>query len=110
MRVLVTGGRDYADHAALWKVLDELKPTVIIHGDATGADAYAGEWAEIRGVLCVVEPAKWDLIGPFAGNLRNMVMIDRHHPDLVVACPGGNGTRHCVTYALLRGIPVRRVA
>jgi hypothetical protein len=106
-KVLVTGGRDYADSEALWRVLSEIKPTVIIHGGARGADTLAGEWAEWAGVPTIVVEPKW-LLGPIAGHLRNLRMLDLK-PDLVVACPGEDGTRHCTTNALLRGIPVRRV-
>ena len=50
MRVLVCGGRDYKDVDAVYMVLDGLKerPTVIIHGCASGADSIAAMWAEER--------------------------------------------------------------
>lgn len=108
-RVLVTGGRDYTNHDALWAVLNELKPSVIIHGGARGADTLAGEWAEWAGVPTIVSPANWNLMGPVAGLLRNVRMLEQYKPDIVVACSGGAGTRNCVSNALLRGIPVRRV-
>jgi SLOG family YspA-like protein len=49
MRVLVCGGRDFADSALLYGVLDELNRTktiiCVIEGDAPGADRLAGQWA-----------------------------------------------------------------
>jgi YspA, cpYpsA-related SLOG family len=49
MRVLVCGGRDFADSALLYGVLDELNraKTIIcvIEGDARGADRLAGHVA-----------------------------------------------------------------
>jgi YspA, cpYpsA-related SLOG family len=49
MRVLVCGGRDFADSALLYGVLDELNRTktiiCVIEGDARGADRLAGQWA-----------------------------------------------------------------
>lgn len=124
-RVLVTGGRNYgkvppfatpaqrvkALHEAqeLFKVLDEAKPSVIIHGGAEGADMLAGDYAAKHGLNVIVVPASWALAGVMAGLLRNIRMIEHHKPDLVVAAPGSAGTEHCIKNALLRGVPVRRV-
>ena len=50
MRVLITGGRDFADRILLFEALDRLHAihsfSVLIHGDAKGADTLAGEWAD----------------------------------------------------------------
>lgn len=108
-RVLVTGGRDYADRDALYAVLDELRPTVIIHGNATGADTLAHDYAEKHHTIEIKTPAPFKYIGPVAGILRNIYMLDHFHPDLVVACPGNSGTENCIRNALVRGIRVRRV-
>ena len=47
MRVLVTGGRDYADRKAVARALDPfIAPDLtIIHGGANGVDALASAWA-----------------------------------------------------------------
>jgi hypothetical protein len=46
MRVLVCGGRDFSDQALLEAVLDDLDRarvvTLVIEGDARGADRMAG--------------------------------------------------------------------
>jgi hypothetical protein len=107
--VLVTGGRGFTERAALYAALDEEKPTVIIHGGATGADRMAGEYAADRRIPCITEPANWAIEGVLAGLIRNIRMIERHKPDLVVAAPGGAGTEHCIKNALLRGVPVKRI-
>lgn len=48
LRVIVCGGRDYADAEAVWRVLSEIDDTegvaTVAHGGATGADSEAGEW------------------------------------------------------------------
>jgi YspA, cpYpsA-related SLOG family len=54
MRVLVCGGRDFDDAGLMISVLDRLhteKPfTVVIHGNARGADRIVDAWAWRRGV------------------------------------------------------------
>ena len=55
MRLLVTGGRDYADRANVWATLDAIHAATpiatVIHGACpTGADRHAAEWAANRGV------------------------------------------------------------
>ncbi len=108
MKVLVTGGREYQGGAALWTLLDEINPDAVIHGGARGADYFAGWWARSRGKEEIAVPASWNILGMWAGRSRNMKML-RMKPDLVVACPGGDGTRDCVTKAHALGIKVRYV-
>lgn len=53
-RVLVCGGRDFADRGALHLALDRLHASlgfsVVIAGGARGADTLAAEWAGERGI------------------------------------------------------------
>jgi hypothetical protein len=115
MRVLVCGGRDFHDIALLVRVLDALHLrfhfSSLVHGGARGADQYAGKWA--RGVLGArnvkVFEADWDRHGPNAGAFRNQRMLDEGQPALVVAFPGGAGTRDMVRRALRAGIRTLRV-
>lgn len=112
MRVLVCGGREYTDKAALWSVLDAIGPpevSAIISGMARGADTLAAEWAERFGFPLQKFPADWTAHGRAAGPLRNQRMIDEGQPELVVAFPGGKGTADMVLRAEKAGIPVRRV-
>ena len=52
MRVLITGGRSFDDRTLLFETLDRLHAihefTLLIHGDARGADRLGGEWARER--------------------------------------------------------------
>lgn len=58
MRVLVCGGRNFADRELLARTLAPYKPSPanaasehkIIEGGARGADSMAREWAEVFGV------------------------------------------------------------
>ncbi|HEV7285225.1 MAG TPA: DUF2493 domain-containing protein [Kaistia sp.] len=107
MRVLVCGGRDFADRPRLNVALDGLKPSFLIHGGAPGADALADYWADIRGIPHRTFPADWNTHGKAAGPIRNQRMIDEGKPDLVIAFPGGRGTADMIRRAKAAGIPVR---
>ena len=110
MRVLVCGGRDFADQACVYRVLDHLHArqpfAVLIEGGATGADALARQWAVDRGVPNQTFRAEWDKHGPAAGPLRNARMLAEGAPDLVVAFTGSNGTANMVRQARAAGVRV----
>lgn len=109
MRVIVCGGRDYADRERLFAVLDNMhrrhRISEVIEGGATGADAMAGEWATERGINLTVMPADWKGQGKRAGPLRNRRMLDLH-PDMVIAFKGGRGTAHMKAIAKAADIAV----
>jgi hypothetical protein len=109
MKVLVTGGRDFADREMLFACLDcihsETPITHVIHGGATGADNLADQWAKSHGIPLTSFPADWMKYGKSAGPIRNREMIATK-PDLVVAAPGGRGTKNCVDMAINAGIRV----
>ncbi len=113
LRVLVCGGRHYADIDRVTNTLDCLhnqqvgvKIDVVIHGAAPGADTLAGLWAESRGVATSKFPANWHEHGRKAGAIRNQLMLDVGMPSLVVAFPGGTGTADMVRRAKRAGISV----
>ncbi len=110
LRVLITGGRDYSDRDFLFETLDRLHAThafsVLIHGDASGADKLAGEWAAARGIEVQTRPADWTRHGRAAGPIRNQTLLAEEKPELVVAFPGGKGTADMVTRARKAGIEV----
>lgn len=118
MRLLVCGGRTFADADGLASVLDEWhrrRPlTVLIHGAARGADSLAGQWARSRGIA--VEPypvtssewSAWKAVGrprPSPGTVRNARMLAEGHPDAVLAFPGGVGTADMVRRSKAAGVP-----
>lgn len=111
MRLLVCGGREFADKAALFDVLDavhrERPVEVVIQGGARGADQLAYVWAVARSVQTYTFEADWNRYGTKAGPIRNQEMLDRGKPDLVVAFPGGRGTADMVRRATIRGVEVR---
>jgi hypothetical protein len=109
-RVLVCGGRDYADRDRLFATLDRIHAeraiTLVIHGGARGADRLSGEWATARLCECISYPAQWEIYGPRAGPMRNQQMLDEGRPDLVVVFPGGRGTANMLRKAQLAGVEV----
>lgn len=109
MRVLVTGGRDFTDKTLLFETLDRLHAvhsfSLLIHGDASGADRLGGEWAIERGLAVQAHPADWKKLGRSAGPIRNREML-KENPQLVVAFPGGKGTADMVKVARKAGIEV----
>lgn len=112
MRVLVCGGRDYANWSAVHHALGALHVkrgvTALIEGGAKGADALAHAWAVKFGIEVITFTADWDIDGKRAGPLRNQRMIDEGRPDGVVAFPGGRGTADMIRRAEAAGIKVWR--
>jgi YspA, cpYpsA-related SLOG family len=113
MKILVCGGRDYANASALNAELDaihrERHVTRLIHGAARGADDLAAIWALSRDIPTSAFPAYWSVHGKSAGFRRNEVMLRLGRPELVVAFPGGKGTAHMVGLAKAAGVFVRQV-
>jgi hypothetical protein len=59
--------------------------TVIVHGDAAGADRLAGQWVTNRMLKVERYPADWAKHGRAAGPIRNEQMLEEGKPDLLVA-------------------------
>ena len=85
------------------------KDTVIIEGEARGADKIAGICADVLKLNVMKFPADWDKHGKAAGPIRNLQMLDEC-PNLVIAfhtnLAKSRGTAHTVREAKIRGIPV----
>ena len=106
MKVLVCGGRDWRDKGAVWRVLAQLQPSVIIEGGCRGPDTMAFQYGRDNCIPVETHCANWKQFGRRAGPIRNQEMIDKGKPDLVVACPGGRGTADMVSRAKAAGIRV----
>ena len=112
MQVVICGGRSYCDLEALYRVLDtldaQLHISVVMTGGCSGADQLAELWANARGKVVKIIPARWDIYGRAAGPIRNSQLLDEK-PDLVIAFQGGRGTADIVRQAEDRGIAVKIV-
>lgn len=101
MRLLVCGGRDYKDRGRVFRMLDGIhakhRIAVVIEGRCPlgGADRFAQQWAEMRGV----ENIGFPMIGR-AGPARNSKMLSEGHPTHCLAFPGGRGTADMVRKAV----------
>lgn len=115
MRLLVCGSRDFDASWWIHEILDDLheeyKVTILIHGDAKGADTIANGWAEFRDIDILKYRADWKTHGRAAGPVRNRKMLNIGKPDLVVAFTNkslteSHGTRDMVLLAEHDGLPV----
>lgn len=109
VRVLACGGRDYFDTKAVFRALDAVHAkhtiTLLIHGDAPGADRTAEAWAKKRQVPYLGVPAMWDKLKKAAGYERNGRML-LWAPEVVIAFPGGKGTANMIEQADRAGVRV----
>lgn len=113
VRIIVCGGRDYADRDHVFRVLDKINTLrsicEIIQGDCpTGADRFAREWALNRGQPFTRCPAEWEKYGKRAGPIRNRQMLELNPDGVVAFDTGGPGTRDMITAAQEAGVPVYR--
>ena len=106
-KVLVCGDRRWASRLIIMKYLEALKPSLVIEGEAKGADTMARIAAEELGIPVQKFPAEWGKYGKAAGPIRNKQMLDEK-PDLVLAfhfdIEGSSGTANCLCQAEDRGI------
>lgn len=113
MRVLICGGRHYSDKKAVYDFLDMMHTTytitLLIEGGATGADMIANQWARERRVKFHTEQAKWEQYKRAAGPIRNNEMLMKN-PQVVIAFPGGIGTKNMMNQAKNLGIEVIDIA
>ena len=114
MKICVTGGRDYDNYATVTAVLDKFHQctpiTLLIEGGAAGADRLCRLWAINNNVPFTTVNAEWQRHGRQAGPIRNERMLAWYNPDILIAFPGGKGTRHCIDAATRRGIKVMEVS
>lgn len=110
-KVLVCGGRNYADPTRVNDALSYIHAhrtiSLLIHGAAHGTDTLAARWAKNEGVPTRAFSAEWSQHGRAAGPIRNQRMIDECRPDFVVAFFGGMGTADMVRRARAASIPVQ---
>lgn len=114
MKLLVCGGRDFADVKMLYRVLDEIHEQngvdILIQGGARGADSFAWFWACERQIPEIRQyNAQWDDEGKKAGTVRNARMLRKSQPDAVMAFPGDVGTADMVRKALAKGYVVYEI-
>lgn len=80
IRVLVCGGRKFNLMGFMFNELDKIQEerggfSILIEGEAPGADQLAANWALSRGVPLQPFPANWAKHGRSAGPIRNEQML-----------------------------------
>lgn len=118
MIVVVTGSREWKRADIINKALNTIKPSLLFHGGARGADTLAGRWCDETGTDCVVIPALWGSHGKQAGTLRNKRMLELANmtaqasqmPITILAfpMPDSIGTKHCMAQAKKMGLHVEQ--
>ena len=117
LRVLVSGGRDWGKEErevhAVERVIESLpNGSVVIEGEARGADSLARDLALARGLQVLRFPAKWKEHGPKAGPIRNQQMLDEGFPQVLIYfhddLSQSRGTAHMVRAALKAGVKTYR--
>lgn len=107
MKILVCGGRAY--DGDIDNALDAFHKlnnvSLVIHGDARGADTRSGYWAASRHIHVARVPALWGVYGNGAGGKRNQAMLELR-PDYCIAFPGGSGTKDMIRRCKAAGVPV----
>jgi len=112
MRLLISGGRHYNDHANVdrvltyaWKLAAKRSQTLlIIQGGADGADTLAKEWCKRHGLPCITMDAAWDFFDRKAGPIRNSWMIKFALPTHFYPFPGNKGTADMTKKAKSAGL------
>lgn len=101
MRVLVCGSRHFNDAELMEDILKQYNITVLIEGEARGADTLGRLYAERHGIPVEKYPAKWEEHGKRAGPIRNSQMLKEGKPDLVIAflAPDSRGTKNMIDQA-----------
>ena len=111
MRVLIAGGRNFTDKHFLFDYMDRNfggEVSTVISGRARGADKLGEKWAEERGIPIDYYPAQWARYGKSAGPRRNIEMLEKGLPDVVVVFKGGTGSAHMASIARKAGIKTYR--
>jgi len=106
-RVIIAGGRDFADYNRLcwfmdkWVLDNDMGPdnTDFISGEAKGADSLGKKWALSRGYRVMLFPAQWDIHGKSAGYIRNKAMTDEATHLVAFWNKSSKGTGHMILIA-----------
>ena len=68
---------------------------------------FDADWEDIDALGAVIRTRRdGKRYNALAGFWRNEQMLDLARPKLLLSFPGGNGTKHCTSQAIKRGIEV----
>ena len=106
MRVVVSGWRNMQDARLMYQILSRYKITRLAEGGAAGADRLAAMYANSKNIQHIQYKAAWHTYGKSAGPRRNIQMLVKEKPDLLIAFlhPESKGTAHIIQEAQIRNI------
>ena len=111
MKIIIAGGREYADYDNVKKVCDHMlqnqEDIEIVSGKADGADYLGEQYAKEKGYKVTEFPADWDKHKNAAGPIRNGQMAD--YADALIAFWDGKsrGTANMIKQATKKGLKVK---
>lgn len=113
-RILVTGSRSWSDEAAVrtalheaWRRHGERKDTVLVVGDAAGADSIAARQWTAQHLPVELHEAQWETHGRKAGMVRNAQMVRSGADDCLAFWDGQSpGTEQMLQLVRRAGITV----
>lgn len=88
--IVICGDRYWNDFKEIASFLDyillEFNPEdiTVVHGKCRGADSIGGYLAFAKGMHVITERADWTKYKKGAGPVRNQLILDKYHPDMVV--------------------------
>ncbi len=107
MTLAIIGSRD-CPAVDIEEYLDEM-PDAIVSGGAKGADTYAREFAEKKGIRLIEHLPDYAKYGKVAPLVRNRQIIDCCDEVLAFWDGKSKGTKYTIDYAKKMGKPVRIV-
>lgn len=106
MKLVIAGGRDYADYKRLSLEADNItfgeNKVIIVSGMASGADTLSVRYARENGHMLKKFPAEW-VIGKHAGHIRNRQMAEYADTVLVFWDGKSKGTANMIKQAKICG-------
>lgn len=110
MKIIVAGGRDFADYELVCWYLDKVPfEFSIVCGMAKGADALGKRYAEEHSKVIHKFPADWDTHGKSAGYIRNKQMAEFSDALLAFWNKESKGTKHMIDLANKNNLKVKVV-
>lgn len=113
MKVIIAGGRDFAEYDLLKYTCDYMLSKInhieIVSGCSRGADLLGEKYAQEREIPVKKFPADWEKFGKGAGYKRNSEMAT--YADCLIAFWDGEsrGTRHMINTAKKHGLQIKIV-
>ena len=110
MRILICGARDFDDITRIDGFVGSLpKDSIIIEGEAKGADSLARDCSIKYGLEVEKYPADWNTYGRGAGPIRNKQMLIEGKPDIIIGyskdIKTSKGTKNMLTQGIKAGVP-----